>query len=185
MSSHFSCLSFKIMSCTSCAPLEQRNCQLQGKNVVFSPWNLGVTRRRDHVDHGHLRLQWKIQNPLWSNPLLRNTTFINKHALYKINIALLLLTGERRIFLCSFLSGNWTLQQWDALYKDLEVWRFSQTNSTLCTDSAINEAVFIANSLQFWPHIQLKPHLKSAGESSTSLHTAVTENEDTYQIDEH
>lgn len=65
------------------------------------------------------------------------------------------------------------------------MWRFSQTNSTLCTDSAINEAVFIANSLQFWPHIQLKSHLKSAGESSTSLHTAVTENEDTYQIDEH
>lgn len=52
-------------------------------------------------------------------------------------------------------------------------------------DILINEAVFLANFLQFWALIQLKPPLKSAGESSASLYTAVTENEDTYQADEH
>lgn len=48
-----------------------------------------------------------------------------------------------------FLGGNWTLQQSDALYKDLEMWRFSKTNSALCTDSVVSKAVFTINALQF------------------------------------
>lgn len=60
-----------------------------------------------------------------------------------------------------------------------------KTNSTLSTASVVSESVFAINALQFQPHIQLKSHLKSADESSFSLITAVTGNEDTHQADEH
>lgn len=79
-----------------------------------------------------------------------------------------------------FWGGNWTLQQRDALYEDLEMWRFSKTNSTLCTDSVVRQFIPVTPCTSSHTF-----NLKSADESSFSLHAAVTGNEDTHQADEH